>query len=73
MVGDPRGPRYGVTITDRMTSALADKTRGSPGPTAYQTIPRPAYIGLREAWDDRRVIETYKKKVCRRSRRNGGA
>jgi len=26
--------------------------------TAYQTIPRPAYIGLREAWDDRRVIET---------------
>jgi len=32
--------------------------------TAYQTILRPAYIGLREAWDDRRVIETYKKKFA---------
>ncbi len=29
--------------------------------TPFDTIPAPYYEGLREAWDDRRVIETYKK------------
>ena len=30
--------------------------------TPFDTIPSPTYEGIREAWDDRRVIETYKKR-----------
>ena len=30
--------------------------------TPYDTIPAPLFEGIREAWDDRRVIETYKKR-----------
>jgi hypothetical protein len=29
--------------------------------TPFDTIPSPYFVNLREAWDDRRVIETYKK------------
>ena len=31
--------------------------------TPFDVIPAPYYEGMREAWDDRRVIETYKKKL----------
>lgn len=30
--------------------------------TPYGTIPAPFFEGMREAWDDRRIIETFKKK-----------
>ncbi len=30
--------------------------------TPFDTIPAPSYEGVREAWDDRRVLETYKKR-----------
>ncbi|HTL53466.1 MAG TPA: hypothetical protein VL860_12900, partial [Planctomycetota bacterium] len=30
--------------------------------TPYGTVPAPFFEGMREAWDDRRVIETFKKK-----------
>ena len=30
--------------------------------TPFDTIPSPSYEGMREAWDDRRIIETYRKK-----------
>ncbi|KKK82544.1 hypothetical protein LCGC14_2802330, partial [marine sediment metagenome] len=33
--------------------------------TAFDTIPAPLYEGIREAWDDRRVIETYTKKFAK--------
>ena len=32
--------------------------------TPFDTIPAPYYEGMREAWDDRRIIETYKKKFA---------
>jgi len=32
--------------------------------TPYDTIPAPYFEGLREAWDDRRVIETYRKRFA---------
>ncbi|MFH1024406.1 MAG: hypothetical protein V1809_13585 [Planctomycetota bacterium] len=32
--------------------------------TPFDTIPSPYFEGVREAWDDRRVIETYKKKFA---------
>lgn len=30
--------------------------------TPFDTIPAPSFEGVREAWDDRRAIETYKKR-----------
>ena len=32
--------------------------------TPFDTIPAPLYEGIREAWDDRRVIETYTRKFA---------
>ena len=32
--------------------------------TPFDTIPAPSFEGLREAWDDRRIIETYRKKFA---------
>ena len=32
--------------------------------TPFDTIPAPSYEGMRAAWDDRRIIETYKKKFA---------
>lgn len=33
--------------------------------TPYGTVPAPFFEGMREAWDDRRIIEAYKKKFSR--------
>jgi hypothetical protein len=45
-----------------------DTTEGSNWMYAWQTpfdtIPAPYFEGMREAWDDRRIIETYKKKLA---------
>ena len=45
-----------------------DTTEGSNWMYAWQTpfgtVPAPYFEGMREAWDDRRVIETYKKRFA---------
>jgi hypothetical protein len=33
--------------------------------TPFGTVPAPYFEGMREAWDDRRIIETYKKRLAK--------
>ena len=47
-----------------------DTVQGGPSwmyawQTPFDTIPSPSFEGMREAWDDRRIIETYRKRFAK--------